>query len=206
MTITRNNPRTGPARLLRQMSAALALAALVATGCSAGDRQESGFAQENGNDVEVISEDGEPPVLLGARAIAEPFEFEAPMLDSTTTVNGVELYDNAPLIMVFTVPSCPICVTEGPKLASAAEANSDISFVIVHSFGETDYYREYTQSSGLFQENVIHIVDQEGVLWDRFGVSSQPSSVLVDTSGRITSSRGALGDDGLIRAADIVRQ
>ena len=76
--------------------------------------------------------------------------------------------------------------------------------MVVHSFGDRESYLDYNDNSALGQENVIHVVDHQGLLWDQFGVSSQPSTVLIDSEGQLSSSRGALQDDGLARAAEYV--
>lgn len=163
-----------------------------------------GELEESGQPIDEapteLAFEGEPEVadLEGTQV---NFAFRAPELYTGDMVEGAELFADAPLIMVFAVPSCDVCHVEGPKLARAAEIHPEINYVVVHSFGTTDEYLDYIDNSGLIQENVLHLVDAEGVLWERFGVVSQPSSVLVDTDGLVTTSRGALGDDGLARAA-----
>jgi len=42
-----------------------------------------------------------------------------------------------------------------------------------------------------------HIVDTDGSLWQRFGVTQQPAYAFIDNSGRIDVVRGELGAAGL---------
>ncbi len=171
---------------------------LAATGCSGvrGELVESG-AEDDESSAELTFSDG-------SDRQATLFDFTAPDLYTGAPVDGNDMRDNAPLIMTFVVPSCPICVTEAPKLANAAEANPGVNFVVVHSFGEVDDFFEYTNAADLTHENTIHVVDVDGTLWERFGIEAQPSSILVDDAGRVSSTRGALGDDGLLRALGTV--
>lgn len=178
--------------------------ALAAAGCSSV-KGELSAPPEEAPPVTLQMADGpveEAPT--DPEAAAGAFAFEAPELYGNAVVSGAELYQNSPAIITFVSPTCPVCVEEGPKLANAAEDNPDINYVVVHSFGDREMYLDYNDASALGQENVIHIVDHDGVLWDRFGVSAQPSTVLIDSEGQLSSSRGALQDDGLVRAAEFV--
>ena len=42
-----------------------------------------------------------------------------------------------------------------------------------------------------------HLVDDDGALWARFGIVSQPAWVFVDDDGTSTTVQGSLGVDGL---------
>ncbi len=189
---------------------------LVETGFSDGDRTELAMVEVEDDEVRLDttspgnSGDNQGNDA-GAGAEAGPvddqselFAFAAPELYSGIMVSGRELYDDAPIIMSFVVPGCPVCVTEGPKLAAAAIDTPDVNFVVVHSFGEYDEFVGYINSAELATENITHLVDVDGTLWNRFGVASQPSSILVDQGGLVTSFSGALGDDGLLRAISTV--
>lgn len=45
--------------------------------------------------------------------------------------------------------------------------------------------------------DIVHLVDDDGTLWERFGIVTQPSWVFVDDGGAAASEVGALGRDGL---------
>ncbi len=185
---------------------------LVETGFSDGDRTEMAMVEVEDDGVTLDSSgsdsqmsDADNPADDGpVDDQSELFAFAAPELYSGIMVDGRELYQDAPVIMSFVVPGCPVCVTEGPKLATAAIDTPDVNFVVVHSFGSYDEFVGYITSAELATENITHVVDIDGTLWERFGVTSQPSSILVDGEGVVTSFRGALGDDGLLRAISTV--
>lgn len=162
-----------------------------------GELVESGYVNADDEQIALTyADEGEPDQLL--------FAFTTSDLFTGDPVDGLELHADAPMIITFVVPSCSVCIGEAPKLAAAAEANPQVNFVMVHSFGTIDQFLAYTDNSDLSQENTVHIVDVDGALWERFGVVSQPSTVLVDHEGRVSSARGALGDDGLLRAVQTV--
>lgn len=184
------------------LATVLAVGMLLATGCTGarGELLESGV-EPGSTEVELLFADDDGD---GAETDADLFGFTAPDLTSGYPVVGAELYENAPTIVTFVVPSCPVCVTEAPKLSAAAEAHPEVNFLFVHSFGEVSEFVEYADGYELSHENTVHVVDIDGILWERFGLVSQPSTVLVDHTGAVSSSVGALGDDGLLRAISTV--
>ena len=141
--------------------------ALVGTGCSGvrGTLVESGVADtttetlpEAWEPEEVLESNSDGTVAIGDRASAEPFAFTAPELFTGSSVSGLELYDDAPMIVSFVSPSCPICVTEGPEIAFAADMHPDITYLVVHSGADTESYRSFAEEAGLYQElSLIHI-------------------------------------------------
>ncbi len=46
-------------------------------------------------------------------------------------------------------------------------------------------------------DDFAQIADMDGSIWERFGVISQPASILVDSEGRVTAHMGSLRSDGL---------
>lgn len=42
-----------------------------------------------------------------------------------------------------------------------------------------------------------HLVDEDGSLWARFGVITQPTWIFIDDSGETRTVVGGLGEDGL---------
>lgn len=47
-----------------------------------------------------------------------------------------------------------------------------------------------------------HLVDDDGALWERFGVITQPSWVFVDDDGTVRDVVGILGEDGINEEID----
>ena len=98
-----------------------------------------------------------------------------------------------------------MCVAEAPEIARFAGENPDVAFVMVHTGGNQDEFRSFVTEAGLDAVPMVHLDDPDGGLWARFGVISQPTWVLVDGEGRVRQSVGALQEDGLERAIELVR-
>lgn len=203
------NRTSTPSRSVLLPLIALMTLVLIGTGCSGvrgslvetnvGDQTEEAVAESLAPEV---LDDGS--VAIGTTATSAPFAFTAPELFTGASVSGLELYNDAPMIVTFVSPTCPVCLTEGPEIANAAELYPDITYLVVHGGADTDSYRSFADEQGLYQENVIHVEDESGVLWERFGVVATPSTLLVDGEGRVTQSTGALELQGHEQAANNV--
>ncbi len=203
------------AAVCRAMATVAALAVLAGCGVSRGDPVESNFARADVVELAftetVEAEDIEDPLkdyeVVEVR-LDEPtlgvFDFDARDAFTDEQVQGVDLFTEEPMIIAFVTPTCPICVDEAPKLANSASLNPDISFVVIHSGGDTEQYQEYAERAGLAGDNITHLVDGGTELWSWFGVLAQPSYVLVDARGSLRSSFGALQDHGLARAVELL--
>ncbi len=182
----------------------LAIGLLATTGCSAvrGELVETGVGTADAAlDASPFSTD---EVENESDDLSEAFNFSGTELFRRSTVSGADLYNNAPMIVTFVTPTCAICRSEGPQVAAAAETYGDITYVIVHSGDTTKGYESYADDNGLFQENVIHLDDGDGVLLRRFSVTSYPTSLLVGADGAVRQSVGALESQGLDEAAKVV--
>ncbi len=179
--------------------AAAVILILAVTGC-APDRPEVSV-QTGDNDREpkmafVEPDDSEDP---GAA-----FDFAAPELFTGEMVSGQELFTDAPTIITFIDPNCPVCVSEGPKLAEAAAEHPGVNFVVVHGYSNAQAYAGFVHRSDLHTENMVHLVDTEGVLTNRYNLLFQPSSLLVNGSGQMTVAAGSLGVEGINEAVAII--
>ena len=59
--------------------------------------------------------------------------------------------------------------------------------------------RAFVERHGL--DGFDHLVDDDGALWERFGIVTQPAWVFVNDDGTVKTVVGILGEDGL-RAED----
>ena len=176
----------------------------IATSCGAvrGERVEAGIAPHSDSTTEtrLPAQRG----LVGATYVDQvegnaAFAFTAFELSTRDPLFGSDLVRNGHVLVTFVVPSCPICVKEGPELARSAAENPDVTYVVVQSGGTLEDYEVYVQSSGLTLDNVVHIDDSPGLLWSRFGIVQQPSNIVVNADGAVTQSLGALGEAGLVQ-------
>jgi peroxiredoxin len=193
--------------LARRTAASVLLSSVVLLGCS-GVRGELQGAPQEPEEVQFVEKVQSGPIAeqLESGAVApNAFDFTSVDLLTGSEVSGADLYERQPLVLLFSVPTCPICHVEGPKLANAALQNPDVNFVVVHSQGSADEVNQFVEDAGLDGLlNVVNLLDEDMKLWNRFAVLAQPYYVLVDTAGGLSSSLGALGDDGLVRAINMV--
>ena len=180
---------------------ALVLLLFVATSCGAvrGERVESGMSP---SDVATENSISAQRGLVDATYVDQvegngAFAFTAFEMSTRDPLFGADLVRDGQVVVTFVVPSCPVCIEEGPQLARSAAENPDVTFVVVHSGGSVEDYKAYVDSSGLTLDNVVHLDDSPGVLWARFGIVQQPSNILVDAEGGVSQSLGALGETGL---------
>ena len=50
-----------------------------------------------------------------------------------------------------------------------------------------------------------HIIDEGGVIWERYGVITQPSFAFINDDGTVETNIGAMGLEGLSEAAETLR-
>ena len=181
---------------------ALLLLVLISTSCGAvrGERVELGVSPQS--DSRVETEVPTQPGLVDATYVDQvegngAFAFTAFELSTRNPLFGSDLVRNGQVVVTFVVPSCPICIAEGPEIARSAAENPDITYLVVHSGGTVEDYQQYVETSGLTFDNVVHLDDSPGVLWARFGIVQQPSNIFVDADGGVSQSLGALGEGGL---------
>lgn len=64
--------------------------------------------------------------------------------------------------------------------------------------------QEFVDRHGL--EAFPHLVDDDGALWERFGIINQPAWVFVDDDGTTRTVQGSLSEDGLRSEIERLRQ
>lgn len=187
------------------------LVGLALAGCSdlRGDRIVTGMSAVEQPDGREPAQPDTRPGAIEVRNVADSgaFAFGSTELSSGRAVLGTELVEGGPVVMSFVVPRCAACIAAGPDLAASAAAHPEITFVFVHSGGTPDAYGQYLERTGFAPpgsdvENVVHLDDSPGLLWARFGVIQQPTSVLIAADGSVTQSLGALGAEELRDVVD----
>ncbi len=132
------------------------------------------------------------------------------MLDfSARTVDGGELDAAAlagtPVVLWFWAPWCTICRVQAPEMAEvAAEYAGRVEVLGVAGRGEVEAMQVFVAETGT--GGFRHLVDEDGSLWNRFGVITQPAFVFVAGSGTTDSFAGSLGGDQLRAVVEELEQ
>ncbi|MEM7095609.1 MAG: TlpA disulfide reductase family protein [Actinomycetota bacterium] len=140
-----------------------------------------------------------PTDQAAALAATPPsMHFRADYLLGGGSTTGVDLYAQRPVLMTFMSPSCAVCAAEAPHIAEAAATYPGITFVLVHADPDRNAVLDFIAPLNLtYRDNIKHLIDTEFSLWNRFQVIQQPTSLLIDANGEITSSQGAFSAEGL---------
>jgi cytochrome c biogenesis protein CcmG/thiol:disulfide interchange protein DsbE len=145
-----------PVRL--RFLAPFALCALVAAGCSSGDREANGG-------------------LLPA----DPQEL--PAFDLAAYEQLLDELDGTPVLVNIWASWCGPCRDEAPHLASAhAEFGDRVQFLGVDILDERGSAREFMREYGWTYPSVF---DASGAIRDGLGILGQPATLFYDASGEL---------------------
>lgn len=191
--------------------AALAAVTMLTAGCGvAAEQATSNTLADTSAAAKFVDVGAETQVRVGTTSVREAgpaneaINFVATELYSQSSISGLELLGNGPVIATFVQPGCDFSLGQSELLVDAATGGVDVTFVFVHSGGDADAFMSFASEAGLAEENMLHVDDRNGVLSARFGVDAYPSTLLVDGAGRLSSSTGALDAVRLQRALSIV--
>lgn len=124
---------------------------------------------------------------------------------TATTLTGTDLdvttFAGSPLVLWFWAPWCTICRAEAPDVAEVvADLDGRVTFLGVPGIGEPDAMRAFVEETGT--GGFEHVVDDDGSLWQRFGVVAQPAFAFIAPDGTVEVFAGALGADALRERAE----
>ena len=106
-----------------------------------------------------------------------------------------------PAVLWFWAPWCTICRVEAPAVAEvAADYAGKVEVIGVAGRGDVPSMRDFVTDTGTGAFR--HLVDEDGTLWNRFGVVSQPAFVFIDRSGDSETFAGSLGGEELREVVD----
>ena len=132
---------------------------------------------------------------------AMPLDFTARRL-SGGTFDGTE-HRGTDVVLWMWAPWCPQCNREAPHVAEAIERFGDrVTFVGVPGHDSDDAHEAFVEEHGL--DEITHVVDEDGSLWARFGITYQPAWVFVDDDGTSQVVAGGLYDELDARVQDLV--
>jgi|TARA_B110000238_G_scaffold34406_1_gene35614 hypothetical protein len=200
--------------LIKHSAINLTLIALLAASCSSvrGEAQETNFGNEADAKL-VFTAANERPVgiAIGSASVTndgvarDAINFTALDLLSGQDIYGIDLFGAGSVIATFVEPGCEFSGDQGALLAEAASVNESTTFVFIHSGATPDAFKGFAEEFGLLQSNVVHLDDESRALSQRFGVIAYPSTLLIDGSGKMSSTRGALNNERLAQALSIVQ-
>lgn len=139
-----------------------------------------GSATGEGHDSTTMGVSGTSTTIEEERG---PFDFEAKTLDGET-VRGESL-KGRDVVLWFWAPWCPICLVEGRNEVAPAieELPDDVEFIGIAGRSDAiDEMEEFLDWTGT--GSVTHIVDEDGSIWEGFGVALQPAFYFVNQDGR----------------------
>ncbi len=180
--------------LLRRGSVALALALL--TACSPAAESGGGPAATAPSAIASTSsaDVGATPAAGAAGLALEGRTLDGAPLDTRELAGR-------PAVLWFWAPWCTICRVEAPDVAEvAAEYAGRVAVIGVAGRGDVPSMHGFVTDTGT--GSLPHLVDEEGRLWNRFGVVSQPAFVFVDRSGGVETFAGSLGGEALREIVD----
>ena len=188
---TSRRPAPAPARHAR-LAALAAVLALTLAAC-AGDPEPTPSPGE-ASPIEGLPTEAPPDTS------EEPAEADDGPGFTATTLDGDQIesasFAGTPVVLWFWAPWCTICQAEGPGLAEvAAEFEGQIEFVGVAGLGSVEEMQVFVADTGT--DGLVHMVDDDGSIWQRFGVVATPSHGFVTSEGDVEIERGWL------RAADL---
>jgi|TARA_R110002110_G_scaffold413401_1_gene640720 hypothetical protein len=200
---------------MKRSAIALTLVALLAASCSSvrGDAQETNFGDETDAKLVFTPADEAPSgIAIGSASVTvegvarDALNFTALDLLSGQDIDGVDLLGVGSVIATFVEPGCEFSGDQGALLAEAASVDESTTFVFIHSGATPEAFKGFAEEFGLLQSNVVHLDDGSRALSRRFGVIAYPSTLLIDGSGKMSSTRGALNNDRLAQALSIVKR
>lgn len=169
------------------LSGLLALLVLVLAGCGAASTTPG---TTRGEDATSSSD---PTTTSATSTGSTDLDFTA------TTIEGERFEGSslagAPTVLWFWAPWCPTCRAQIPTVTGIGEEYAGRVNVI--GVGGLDT-RDEIESLADRIDHVTHLIDDEGTVWQHFGVTAQSTYTVIDSDGKIVHEgyldNGALED------------
>lgn len=125
-----------------------------------------------------------PAPPTGSADAEQPAEVPDSLAFAGTTVGG-ESFDAAqlagePVVLWFWAPWCPICRGQAPDVLAASE---QVTVVGIGGLDEDSAMQGFVDDTGTGE--LTHLSDPDGTVWQKFGVETQYTYVLIDTDGEV---------------------
>lgn len=105
----------------------------------------------------------------------EKFRFTAKTLEGAE-FRGEKLVGQ-PVVLWFWTPWCPSCNAEAPLVAEMAARHPEVQFVGVAAQDDLDAMKQFVADHGM--TGFPSLADLDGQVWQRFGVTAQPTFAFV---------------------------
>jgi thiol-disulfide isomerase/thioredoxin len=174
------------------------LAALLLSGCGAGDPEKAAepapatTSSATPDPEPEKSETGKRETTTAPAAVPDSLDFTA------TTVSGDEFEGASlagrPALLWFWAPWCPTCRSQIPQVQEiATRFGDDVHVVGVGSLDDAEAIEGFAREV----PGPTHLTDVDGTVWRHFGVVEQSSFVLLDADGGEVFTAGYGGADDL---------
>jgi peroxiredoxin len=181
-------------RLILPLIAVLAFLA----GCGTGADPSGGAGAAGSATAGAASTSAAPAAsATGTGTVPSTLAFTA------RTVGGAA-FDGAtlagrPTVLWFWAPWCPTCAGQAKGVkATAEQLAGKVNVVGVGGLDDETAMRRFIGEWKL--DGMTHLSDEAGVVWKKFGVTSQSTFVLLDSRGAVVHKGVLKGDDILGRA------
>lgn len=197
---------------MRSMRAVVAVAALILAACGQADAGSAPTASDPPGSLSTAlaptaaaspdatrgltsapdapSEPAAPPAAVAA------LDFVGRRLDGGGELAGPD-HAGGPVVLWMWTSWCPRCNREAPNVKDVVATYGDaVTFIGIAGRDDDDAGRhEFVTTHGL--EEILQVVDDEGAIWARYGISYQPAWVFVTPEGEMDVHAGPLYDDDL---------
>jgi thiol-disulfide isomerase/thioredoxin len=129
-------------------------------------------------------------------AAVAALDFVGRRLDGAGALAGAD-HAGAAVVLWMWTSWCPRCNREAPNVKEVVAAYGDaVTFIGIAGRDDDDAGRhEFVATHGL--EDILQVVDDDGAIWSRYGISYQPAWVFVTPAGEMDVHAGPLYDDDL---------
>lgn len=140
-------------------------------------------------DTQATDADPPTPGDEAGAEVPETLRFEATALDGST-FDGSSLAGK-PTVFWFWAPWCAVCRAQVPDVeALASQHGADVNVVGVGGLDSAASIEDFASEL----DGLTLLVDDEGAVWQRFGVTEQSSFVILDADGNEVTTSG-YGED-----------
>jgi thiol-disulfide isomerase/thioredoxin len=150
------------------------------------------------------SHSGSQPAATPAAAQTVPAQLQF----TAQTVDGRDFSGQSllgkPDVLWFWAPWCPVCQREAPMMGRIAAANPAVTFVGVAGLDQLPAMQQFVSKYPV--KGFTHLVDTDGAVWAKFGITHQPAYAFVRADGQIEVVKGALSEPDLTQRISALAQ